>query len=101
MIISREYVKRRFPFRAKNLPTDKVCAIIFYMENIKNEIRKNEIYAVRIDGYSSEAFGVCRIGGRAVFVPKTLAGEEWDIRIVKVTAGAVYARPERLITASP
>lgn len=65
-----------------------------------NNLKKNEIYTVEIDGYSSEAFGVCRVNGRAVFVPKALVGETWQIRIVKVTATAVYARGEKLIAPS-
>lgn len=65
------------------------------------ELLKNQIHAVRIEGYSSEAFGVCRIGGRAVFVPRTLVGESWRVRIVKVGASAVYARGEELLTPSP
>lgn len=61
---------------------------------------KNSIHTVTIDGYSSEAYGVCRIGGRAVFVRGALPGETWEIRIVKVTASAVYARGERLLAPS-
>ena len=67
---------------------------------MNNDIIKNNIYTVVIETYSSEAYGVCRIGGRAVFVPRTLAGEKWEIKIVKVTAGAVYAKPVRLISPS-
>lgn len=63
-------------------------------------LKKNDIYTVDIESYSSEAYGVCRIDGQAVFVPKTLVGETWEIKIVKVTAGAVFARPERLLSAS-
>jgi len=66
------------------------------MENLT----KNSIHTVTIDGYSSEAYGVCRIGGRAVFVRGALPGETWEIRIVKVTASAVYARGERLLAPS-
>ena len=65
------------------------------------DLKKNDIYTVVIAGYSSEAYGVCRIDGRAVFVPRAIVGEMWEIRIVKVTASAVYARPERLIVPSP
>ena len=65
------------------------------------ELMKNQIHDVRIEGYSSEAFGVCRIGGRAVFVPRALEGEEWRVRIVKVGASTVYARGEELLLASP
>lgn len=64
-------------------------------------LKKNDIYTVSIEGYSSEAMGVCRIDGQAVFVPKTIIGEIWEIRIVKVSASTVYARPEKLISASP
>lgn len=64
-------------------------------------LKKNDIYTVSIEGYSSEAMGVCRIDGQAVFVPKTIIGETWEIRIVKVSSTAIYARPEKLITASP
>ena len=62
---------------------------------------KNQIYTVTIDGYSSEAYGVCRINGRAVFVPRALAGERWRVRIVKAGASAVYARGEELLSPSP
>ena len=65
------------------------------------DLMKNQIHTVVIDGYSSEAYGVCRIGGRAVFVPRALAGETWRIRIVKVSASAVYARGEELLIPSP
>ena len=57
-----------------------------------NSFAKNQEYTVRIEGYSSEGFGVCRIDGRAVFVPRALEGEEWRIRLVKVSAAAVYAK---------
>lgn len=66
-----------------------------------NELKKNEIYNVTVEGYSSEGYGVCRINGRAVFVPRAIAGEEWEIRIVKVTKSAVYARGEKLLSPSP
>ena len=64
-------------------------------------MRKNEIYTVTIESYSSEAYGVCRIDGRAVFVPRTIVGETWEIRILKVCASAVYARGEKLLAPSP
>ena len=65
------------------------------------ELKKNQIYTVEIDGYSSEAYGVCRIDGRAVFVPRALAGETWRIRIIKVSSSIVYARGEKLLSPSP
>jgi len=65
------------------------------------DLKKNEIFTAVIDGWSSEAFGVCHIEGRAVFVPRAIPGETWELRIVKVTNTAVYARGEKLLSASP
>ena len=65
------------------------------------ELKKNEIYPARITGYTSEGAGVCRIGERAVFVPGTIVGEEWDVRIVRSTSAAVWGRGEALRAASP
>ena len=62
---------------------------------------KNQIYTVTIDGYTSEAYGVARVEGRAVFVPCALKGETWQIRLVKVTESVVYARGEMLLQSSP
>ena len=64
-------------------------------------LKKNEIYTVSIDGYGSQAQGVCHIDGRAVFVPRALPGESWEIKILKVTNTAVYARGEKLLLPSP
>ena len=63
---------------------------------IPSELKKNEIYPARITGYTSEGAGVCRIGDRAVFVPGTIVGEEWDVRIVRSTSAAVWGRGETL-----
>ena len=64
-------------------------------------LQKNDIYPARITGYTSEGAGVCRIGERAVFVPGTIVGEEWDVRIVRVSASAVWGKAETLRVASP
>ena len=65
------------------------------------ELRKNNIYEAEVTGLTSEGAGVCRICGRAVFVPCAIPGERWRIRIVKVTKTAVYGRGEELLSASP
>ena len=52
-------------------------------------------------GFTSEGAGVCRIKGRAVFVPRALPGETWRVRIVKVTKTAVFGRGEERLTTSP
>ena len=64
-------------------------------------LRKNDEFLVHIDAYSAEGWGVARVRGRAVFVPRTLVGEDWLIKLVKVTASAVYARGMELKSASP
>ena len=70
---------------------------MLFMENL----RKNQILTAAIDGWGSEGQGVCHVDGRAVFVPRAIPGELWEIRIVKLSAGAVYARGERLLQPSP
>lgn len=64
-------------------------------------LRKNEIYPVSVTGYSADGMGVCRIDGQVVFVAGALAGEEAEVRIVKVLKQQAYARIERLILPSP
>ena len=66
-----------------------------------NTLQKNQLHTAKIEGYTCEAYGVCRLEGRAVFVPRALKGETWRIRIVKVTDTAVYARGEELLVPSP
>lgn len=63
-------------------------------------IVKNSEYIVTIEAYSSEGYGIARIDGRAVFVPKTVKGEVWQIKILKVTASVVYAKGLQMIRAS-
>lgn len=56
---------------------------------------------VKIDAYSSDASGICHIEGCTVFVPRTIVGEEWEIRILKVLKNCAYARTEKLLVPSP
>lgn len=65
------------------------------------ELRKNEIYEAEIEGFTSKAAGVCRIEGRAVFVPRALPGERWRVRIVKANRSVVFGRGEELLAPSP
>ena len=66
-----------------------------------DELKKNQVYEAEITGYTSTGSGVCRIGGRAVFVPLALAGEVWDVQILKVSSSAVYGKGVELKKASP
>ncbi len=70
------------------------------MENII-ELKKNQIYEADIVSWSSDGGGVCRIGGRAVFVPGAVPGERWEVRILKVTNTAVFGKGETLLSPSP
>lgn len=65
-----------------------------------SDLKKNQIHNVNIESYSSEAMGVCRINGHAVFVPGTLEGESCRIKLVKVGSSANYARLESVLNAS-
>ena len=64
-------------------------------------IRKNQILRVTIDAYSADASGIAHVDGFAVFVPRTIVGEEWEIRVLKVRTSFAYARGERLLRPSP
>ena len=58
-----------------------------------NEIlKKNTEMRTVIESATAEGYGISRIQGRAVFIPGTLPGETWDIRILKVTSSAVWAK---------
>lgn len=64
-------------------------------------LKKNEIYPVKITGYTAEGLGVCRIDGQVVFVHGALDGEEADVKILKVGKSEAYGKIEKLKTASP
>ena len=66
-----------------------------------DELRKNQIVVCEIEGWAHDGAGVARLAGRAVFVPGTIPGERWRVRIVKVTNTAVYGRGEVCIAPSP
>ena len=65
-----------------------------------DSLKKNQIWNVTIDAYSSDGSGICRVDGLAVFVPGTIVGEEWEIRILKVQSSCAYARGEKLLLPS-
>ena len=48
------------------------------------KLRENHIYTGTVEGYSSEGLGIVRLDGAVVFVPRTVRGEEIDLRITKV-----------------
>lgn len=62
-----------------------------------DNLEKNKEYIVTVEAYNSQGHGVARIDGRAVFVPGALQGEVWQIKILKVTSAAVYAKGIELL----
>ena len=44
-------------------------------------LNKNEIYEALITDYTSEGQGVAHIDGCAVFIPNSIAGERYMVRI--------------------
>ena len=64
-------------------------------------LTKNQKFKVRIESATPEGFGICRVEGRAVFVSSALAGECWEILILKVTKTAVWAKGIELLEESP
>lgn len=65
------------------------------------QLKKNEHYTCTVTGYNSEGMGVAHIHDRAVFIKDAIVGETWEVLILKVTAGAVYAKGIELLTPSP
>ncbi len=64
-------------------------------------LKKNEIATLTIEGFSADASGVAHLRGCAVFVPRALPGEVWEIRIVKAGESYAYGRGEKLLVPSP
>ncbi len=64
-------------------------------------LSKNEIYTVKINGYTAEGAGVARIDGQVVFIPGALEGEEIRVKIIKATKSLCYGKVEEILTRSP
>lgn len=63
--------------------------------------KKNAVYTAEITGYTAEGMGVARLEGRVVFVPGTIRGERWTVRLEKVTKNVAWARGVELLEGSP
>lgn len=63
--------------------------------------KKNSVHTLDITGYTAEGLGVARLEGRVVFVPRTIAGERWRVRLEKVNKKVAWGRGVELLTASP
>ena len=65
------------------------------------DIRKNTVHTLDITGYTAEGMGVARLEGRVVFVPFTIQGERWKVRLEKVNRNVAWGRGVELISGSP
>ena len=65
------------------------------------DIRKNTVHTLEISGYTAEGMGVARLEGRVVFVPHTIRGERWRVRLEKVTKNVAWGRGAELLLPSP
>ena len=65
-----------------------------------DDIKKNEVYTVTIEGYSSEGLGVARLNGRVLFVHGGVAGETCDVHVMKVLKNVAFAKVKEIHTRS-
>ena len=65
------------------------------------ELRKNTLHTVEITGYTADGSGVARIDGLVVFIPGTIRGERWRVRLLKVNKNTAWGRGEELLSAAP
>ena len=63
--------------------------------------RKNTLHELEITAYTAEGMGVARLEGRVVFVPFTIRGERWRVRLEKVRQGVAWGRGVELLQSSP
>lgn len=62
---------------------------------------KNAVFTATFTDITNEGFGVCHApDGRAVFVPRSLKGEEAEIRVVKEYKSYLIGRVERILSPS-
>lgn len=63
-------------------------------------LNKNQILDLTVDAFGSDAQGVCRADGMAVFVPGALPGEQVRVRIVKPMKSYAFGRLEEVLSPS-
>ena len=67
------------------------------MEYLKN----GQIHTALVEGYSSEGYGVVRLDGAVVFVPRAVRGERIDLRITRVMKTHALGEIVTIHTPSP
>ncbi len=71
------------------------------MEQLMEQLKENSIYTGTVEGYSSEGLGIVRLNGAVVFVPRTVRGEEIDLRVTKVMKTCAAGEVVKLRRPSP
>ena len=59
--------------------------------------KKNQIYPLTIEGYSSDGAGVARLDGQVVFVQGALKGELCQVQLLKVGKSAAWGRVVQVV----
>lgn len=65
------------------------------------KLRQNHIYTGTVEGYSSDGYGIVRLDGAVVFVPRAIRGETVDLRITKVMKTAAAGEIVKIHKPSP
>lgn len=66
-----------------------------------SDAKKNAVYTLDIVGYTAEGFGVARLDGLVVFVPRTIRGERWRVQLLKVNRTVAWGRGVELVCGAP
>lgn len=56
------------------------------------QVKKNDVFIAEIEDITNLGFGVCRYGGRVVFVAGAVPGDTAEIKIIKVTSSYCVGR---------
>ena len=65
------------------------------------KLREGKVYTGTVEGYSSEGLGIVKLDGAVVFVPRSVRGEEIDLKITKVMKTAAAGEIVKIRKASP
>jgi 23S rRNA (uracil1939-C5)-methyltransferase len=65
------------------------------------DLKKNQIIELHITGYTSDGNGVGRHNGIAVFVPRSAAGDQISVKILKTTKNYAFGKVEAILSPSP
>ncbi|MBQ8801336.1 MAG: 23S rRNA (uracil(1939)-C(5))-methyltransferase RlmD [Clostridium sp.] len=63
--------------------------------------QKNAVHELDILNYTAEGMGVARLEGRVVFVPHTIRGERWKVRLEKVNKNVAWGKGVELLVPAP